>query len=143
MTKSNIDSHNKTFAIFLLPLMALIAPFLVFPIEMVLPYPYIVEEIIKSLLIINVVKLPSKKIQIFIGICLGVFFAVSETVLYSFNFFMLTSIIPLIERLFLTSLLHALTIVVMILSNFINKKLLPLGVILAMIIHYFYNLLAL
>lgn len=131
---------NKIFIAILLPLMALMAPFLVWPIEMVLPYPHIVEEIVKSILVYNLISIPNKKTQLILGVTLGILFSLSESVLYLFNFYNLTSIVPLFQRLLLTSSLHVLTIIIMILTTFKNKKLLFLGVIFAVIIHYIYNL---
>jgi hypothetical protein len=132
--------EDKIFAIVLLPLMALMAPFLVFLIELFLPYPYIVEEIIKAVLVFQLIDLKNKKYQLTITVFMGILFSLTETVFYFFNFFMLTSLAPLLERLVLTTLLHILTIVTILLPTWINKKLLPLGVIAAMIIHYIYNL---
>ena len=120
--------------------MALVAPFLVFIIELFLPYPYIVEEAIKAILVFQLIDLKNKKNQLTITVFMGILFSLTETVFYFFNFFMLTSLTPLIERLVLTTLLHTFTIVIILLSTWINKKLLPIGVLLAMVIHYIYNL---
>jgi len=137
MIKSKFD---RIFANTLLPLMALMAPFLVFFIELILPYPYIIEEIVKGFLVYQLLDLKDKTLQLKITVLMGILFSLTETVFYSFNFFMLTSLLPLFERLVLTTFLHTLTVVLILLSTRINKKLLPLGVILAMAVHYFYNL---
>lgn len=145
MKKSNFGQllDDKILAIILLPLMALMAPFLVFPIEFYLPYPHVVEEIPKAILVYFLLEVSNKKQSLKIAIILGVLFSVSETILYTFNFFMLTSLGPLIKRLILTSILHSLTIVVMLLIGMRNKKLLPFGLLLGIFIHYLYNLIVL
>lgn len=128
--------------VFLLsPLMALMAPFLVLIIETVFPYPHIVEELVKALLVWQVLTINNKKQQLKLTVSLGILFALSETVLYLMNFFLLSSPTPLLSRLVLTSTLHAVTMLVMLLSSFINKRFFIVGLILAMLIHYSYNLL--
>ncbi|KKP72455.1 MAG: hypothetical protein UR68_C0015G0016 [Candidatus Roizmanbacteria bacterium GW2011_GWA2_35_19] len=141
MTSNNFD--NKIVITILLPLVALIAPFLVFLIEFYLPYPHFVEEIIKAIFIYFIIQIPSFNTKIKLTLIVGISFALSETVFYLFNFFMLDSIAPLFLRLILTALLHSTTMIVMLLSTFINKRFLLLGMILSVLIHYFYNMVVL
>ncbi len=116
------------------------APFLVWPIEYFFPYPYLVEELIKGIFVYFILPIPDKFRRIKLAVTIGVLFSISETILYLFNFFMLKSLSPIFLRLILTAFLHALTMVIILLPTFINKKLLPLGIILGVIIHYSYNL---
>ncbi len=135
---NNLD--NKIFANVLLPLMALMAPFLVWPIEFFLPYPHIIEELVKAMFALFIIKEPNKSKQILLALIVGTLFALSETVFYFFNFFQLASPLSLIFRFLLTSTLHSLTIVIIILSTFINKKLIFFGLLFAILVHYLYNL---
>lgn len=136
--KSNTD---KTFIIILSPFMALMAPFLVWPIEQVLPFPYLVEEFVKAFLVYFILQIPEKTRQIQFAILIGVLFSLSEAVLYFFNFYSSNSLSFLVTRILLTTALHTGTIIVMVSICFINRKLLPFGIVLAVIIHYLYNLL--
>jgi hypothetical protein len=68
-------------------------------------------------------------------------FALSESVLYVFNIIQNGSFETLIVRLILTTLLHSGTLCLMLGTTYINKKLLPVGLILGIFIHYFYNML--
>jgi RsiW-degrading membrane proteinase PrsW (M82 family) len=137
MEKNNHE--DKIFANILLPLMALMAPFLVWPIEYFLPYPYLIEEFIKSIFVFNIIYSVNKQHQLVIAATVGVLFSLSESVLYSFNFFPLNSIVPFLYRIFLTTLLHSGTILIMLLFSSKSKKLFPIGLTVAILIHYLYN----
>jgi RsiW-degrading membrane proteinase PrsW (M82 family) len=137
MVKNN--SEDKIFANILLPLMALMAPFLVWPIEYFLPYPYLIEEFIKAILVFNIIYFVNKQHQLMIAAIIGILFSLSETVLYSFNFFPLNSIMPFFYRIFATTLLHSGTILIMLLFSIKSKKLFPIGLTVAILIHYLYN----
>lgn len=135
-----INNTDKLVITILLPLMALIAPFLVWLIELILPYPYIVEELIKVVFVFYILNLVSRQKQIQLAILIGLLFSLSETILYFFNFSQLSSPLPLlVKRFLLTSAMHSLTMIVILLPTFINKKLIFLGVVFAVLIHYFYN----
>ncbi len=108
----------------LAPLLALAAPFVLWPIELLLPYPYVIEELVKAGLVWLNPKFKS-------ALAIGLTFASSETVLYIFN------LNP--YRLIATSALHVTTTLVIYYAVHTNKKLISLGIILAGLIHFFYN----
>ena len=126
----------------LTPLYALFAPILVWPVELLFPYPYIVEELIKAVIVFfserDSTASSSSKIKLYI--LAGVFFALSETVLYILNFSAVGRLDYLLIRFVLTSFLHTTTFLVMYASTYKNLKWLPLGFILAVLIHYIFNL---
>ena len=138
INKSNTD---KTFIIILSPFMALMAPFVVWPIEQLLPFPYLVEEAVKAVFVYFILQIPSKTKQIQFAILIGVLFSFSEAVLYLFNFYILNTFSFLFSRLVLTTALHTVTMTIMVSVCLINRKLFPFGVVLAVVIHYVYNLL--
>lgn len=109
-------------------LYSLVGPFLVWPVEFLFPYPYIVEELFK----VFVVWFGPKDYKVYL---LGGFlFAFTETVFYTMNTgFSLT-------RLFATSLLHSLTFLVIYWFASKNKGFIVVGLIFAMLIHFLYNL---
>lgn len=126
--------------LFLSPLMALMAPFLVALIEWFLPYPHLVEELVKAGLVFSILSIKPNSQQLKLAVLMGFLFAVSETVLYSLNFFLLDSFFPLVLRLGLTTGLHVATMLCLLLPTFINRRLIYLGLLLAIILHYGYNL---
>lgn len=125
---------------FLAPLVAAIAPFILWPIELFLPFPYIIEEIAKGILVLFVINLPDKSAQAKIVLASAAIFTVSETVLYSLNIALVGDLSTLLTRLILTTILHSLTMLIILISSFKHKWLMPTGVAAAMLIHYFYNL---
>lgn len=125
---------------FLTPLVAAIAPFILWPIEIFLPYPYIIEEIAKGVLVLFVINLPDKSTQIKLVLASAAIFTLSETVLYSLNIALVGDLSALLTRLILTTILHSLTMLIILIFSFKHKWLMPTGVAAAMLIHYFYNL---
>ncbi len=125
---------------FLVPLIAAITPFIIWPIEFFLPYPYIIEEVAKVFLVLFVINLPNKSTQIKLVLASAAMFTLSETVLYILNISLVGDLSTLLTRFILTLILHSLTILIILISSFKHKWLMPAGVVLAMVIHYFYNL---
>ena len=123
----------------LVPLFAAITPFILWPIEIILPYPYIVEEISKAILIFFLLKLPNRE-KILGTIMIGFLFSFSETVLYLFNVFSVGSLQTLLLRFIFTTPMHILTSLIILSSALINKNLIVLGVIIAALVHYIFNL---
>jgi hypothetical protein len=137
--RKNQERRNNIYII-LTPLVALIAPFLVFIIEQPLPYPYIVEELAKAVfayLILSEDSLGMKKIGF--AALIALLFSLSETVLYLFNLYVSNTVTVVFQRLIFTSSMHAVTLVIMVTVGMVNKKYLPLGILLGVIIHYSYN----
>ena len=125
---------------FLTPLAAAILPFVIWPIELLLPYPYIIEEVAKGILIAFVINLPGRVNQAKIVLASAVLFTLSETVLYMLNISLVGNLSTLLTRFILTTLLHSLTMLIILIFSFKHKWLMPAGVAAAMLIHYFYNL---
>lgn len=125
---------------YLAPLFALILPAFVWPIELVLPYPYIIEEIAKAALIYWVAASDeTTTLKVKIVVAVGVLFAFSESVMYLFNIYMVGNISTLFQRLALTTSMHVITSLVIFIPGIKHKKLIVLGAIIAGVIHYFFN----
>lgn len=125
----------------LIPLLAAMAPFMLWPIEFFLPYPYIIEELAKALLIFPVLKISRKSDQIILVVTVGVIFALSESVLYLANIFLVGDISTFLIRFGLTIPFHALTALVIWFPAVFNRKFIVLGLIAAGVTHYIFNLL--
>lgn len=113
---------------------ALIFPFFILLIENFLPYPYVVEELFKFFL---AKKTSSTKT----AIILGLLFSFSEAVFYFMNssYSLNPNLYSL--RLLSVSAMHITTILIM--QYFLNKKSLwPVGLLLAMLIHYLFNIIS-
>ena len=106
-------------------LLALIFPFFILLIENFLPYPHIVEELFKFYL---AKKASSTKI----AIILGLLFSLSEA-----SFYVMNPGAPL-YRVLIVAPMHISTILVMYYFSK-TKSLWPLGLFLAILIHYLFN----
>ena len=107
-------------------LLALVFPFFILLIENFLPYPHVVEELFKFFL---AKKASSTKT----ATILGVLFSVSEAIFYALN-----PSVPL-YRVLIVAPMHVTTILVM--RYFLGKRnMWPIGLILAILIHYLFNL---
>jgi hypothetical protein len=124
---------------FFIPLIAAFVPFILWPIELFLPYPYIIEEIAKMLLIIPLLGLNNSS-KIKLTLIIGLIFAISEGVLYIFNIYLVGNVGTLLERFLFTIPLHTLTSLIILLPSLIDKRLILLGLVAAILIHYFFNL---
>jgi hypothetical protein len=115
-------------------ILALVFPFFILLIENFLPYPYIVEELFKFFL---AKKASSTKVVII----LGLLFSVSEAIFYFLNPVYSLNLTAYSIRLMAVSAMHITTILVM--YYFLKKKSLwPIGLLLAILIHYLFNSLA-
>ena len=123
-------------------LLGAILPFILWPIELVLPYPYLVEEIAKVIivyLILNSTLKLKEKFQItFLS---GLLFSISESVMYLFNISQVGSTETLFLRLALTIPLHVATMIIILIFGLKRKKMSILGILLTIPIHYFFNVL--
>ncbi|MBI5044652.1 MAG: PrsW family intramembrane metalloprotease [Candidatus Levybacteria bacterium] len=119
-----------------LPL-ALIAPFVLWPIELLLPYPFILEEIAKTLIIIPLLSSHKNKVLLY-GVGIGILFTLSETILYALNT-VYGSSHYLATRLLATGALHVTTTLIILSSGFYKKRYLLAGLMGAIIVHYLYN----
>lgn len=105
-------------------LLAAVAPLFLWPIELFFPYPYVVEEMAKAVILWFA---PTRK-NLTLLFC-GLLFAFSESVLYIFN--MIPPVV-LAQRLILTTFLHTGTFWLIARNRW-------LGLTLAIIIHYLFN----
>lgn len=117
----------------ILTILCLFAPFPLWLVEIILPYPYIIEEIFKFF----VVKYTPKKNSWYFPLILGLVFSFSETVLYLINFFALGNFSALPLRLITTTLLH--TSLFFLQYYFRNSRSRYFTLILAIILHFLYN----
>ncbi|MBP9716731.1 MAG: PrsW family intramembrane metalloprotease [Candidatus Levybacteria bacterium] len=126
----------------ILVLAGAILPFILWPVEIVLPFPYLVEEIAKAILVFFIVQtVPKLKDKIQITLLAGLLFSISESVMYLFNIYQIGSLETLLIRLILTIPLHIGTMLLILLFGLKRKEMALLGLLLAVPIHYFFNIL--
>lgn len=126
----------------MIALYSLFAPFLLWPVEYLLPYPHVIEELAKTVIVFSVLKnkaSPAAFYKTFIAA--GVLFALSETVLYILNINSFGRVSLIFIRFFSTSILHSTTFVIIAAFGLKNKRLIWVGFVLSVLIHYLYNLL--
>ena len=107
---------------FILPVISAILPFVIWPIERLLPYPHLVEEISKAVFLL----FARKKVTISTAVYCGLAFALGESVMYLMN-----GQDIFLTRLVLTIPLHVLTFVILRFSLW--------GLQLAIAIHWTFN----
>jgi uncharacterized membrane protein len=122
-----------------LPLVAAIGPMLLWPIEIFLPYPFIVEEVFKAILVYFILHSRNNKYQQALVISSAILFSLSESILYLFNIVLTGNSQIFLLRLGLTTTMHLSTFLIIYLLGKVSIKLLPLGILIGAIIHYLYN----
>lgn len=119
-------------------LFALFGPFLLWPIEIILPFPYLVEELFKLFIVLFILKDKSDENPVATIVVSGILFSLSETVLYIFKINAYGDIGILFARLIYTTVLHTTTFLVIYYASK-KKPFLYLGLLAAILIHYLYN----
>lgn len=133
------EKSDKLVIIFLVCLTALILPLILIPLERFAPYPYVIEEIVKATLIYVILKNSSRQNQLKLSLVAAFLFALSENIFYSTNFIIGGILNSFWQRFMLTTSLHLLTAVIILLPSQKKLKLIVPATIFAMAIHYFYN----
>jgi RsiW-degrading membrane proteinase PrsW (M82 family) len=121
--------------------LAVAAPFLLWPAEIILPYPHFLEEILKLALVWLILQKTGpalKKIRL--GLIVAVFFTLSESFLYFLIIFQIDQPTLFLRRLLLTLPLHALSLLLMLFPGLKKKELALIGFLFAVCLHYGYNL---
>ncbi len=120
---------------------SLASPLFLLVIEKILPYPYILEEILKLIFVLLYIGQEKVyKTTLFNYVILsGLLFAFSESIFFLTNILALQTYNIFFLRLVLTSILHATTISVIYFCSKRTKYGWLLGLLLAMVIHYIYN----
>lgn len=131
---------DQLLLVYLAPLAASITPFFLWPIELILPFPFIIEEIAKLILIFPVLLLQSLSKKIILAVLIGLMFSLSETVLYLSNLLLIGDITTLFQRILVTTPLHIITTLVILISGLKHKTNLILGITIASGIHYIFNI---
>lgn len=133
--------------ILFIPLFAAILPFILWPIEIFLPYPHIIEEVAKASLVfllrsdtLQVHNADTYRYQLKIIIISGFLFALSESVLYLLNIYLVGDLNLFILRLILTIFLHLITLWIIFILSIKSIKLIIPGILIAILIHYAFNL---
>jgi len=117
------------------------APLFLLPIEKLYPFPYLLEELVKLIIVEAIINAEKKIKDNFVVwvILAGVLFTISESVFYLTNILANGNLILLPKRLILTGTLHLGTI--LLLYVFLKKNLFwaIVGLSSTILIHYFYN----
>lgn len=123
-----------------LPLLALIVPFVLWPVEILLPYPFLIEELVKVLFAYQL-KASNLKLcaQVKLMVLICGLLGFSESILYLFNIYINGNLSNFFLRLLFTLPMHMLTGVVIIYGVNKSKFALIIGFIIAICIHYLFN----
>lgn len=117
-----------------------ILPFILWPMEYFLPYPYLVEELAKYLCLVWLkTNRTTAQPSILIVIGFALLFTLTESMLYVFNLLAITRLDLFFIRFFLTGALHLSTVLVIFFGLKKPKLFQFLAILLAILIHYLFN----
>ena len=142
MTKFTGINQQLSKAIKMVFLLAagLVLPAILIPIVKLTGYSAIVEEIFKAAVVLwLILKLPGRWIKIWAGIGFGLLFGISENFLYLNQIFQMGDMSIFWQRFLWTVPMHIVTVLIMVLSGWKSKKFLILGLLLAIILHLWFN----
>lgn len=132
-------SLNIFYAIALI-IFGLSLPLLLIPLVALLGNSEVIEEIFKAAIIFFVVlKIFGKSWQLLGAVSFAVLFGVSENFLYLNQIFQTGDVSIFFQRFIWTVPMHVITALCMYYFGFISKKLFIVGVVLAILIHLFFN----
>lgn len=119
---------------------SLLLPIFLIPLVKTLGYSEIVEEITKVLVVLFLIlKIPTHKAQIFIGVIFGFLFGLSENFLYLNQIFQLGDFNVFWQRFLWTVPMHIITVLVILFAGMGRKWFLIFGFIGAVILHALFN----
>lgn len=131
--------NNNPSVIVLTWLLALVMPLILIPIEKFAPYPYVVEEITKAIFIYIIIRHSNRRFQFILSLIMSFIFAFSEDMFYSVNIIIGGVPYNLMQRFLLTTSLHLLTTVIILIPSQRLIKLIAPATIFSILIHYCYN----
>jgi len=139
------NSYNRMLneKIVLAPLLAFAAPLPLLLIEWWLPYPFVIEELVKAGLVLMIISAPATKDRTkFLAVVLsGVLFTLSESIFYLFNYLCLHHCSLFLDRLWRTGGLHISSLLILFIFARYGKFWLIVGFLLAVILHAEFNML--
>ncbi len=123
-------------------LISLSAPLLLIPVEKFLPYPYVIEELLKLVIVFLIFKsAKDRKTGLFKWVIFsGLLFTISESIFYLTNIFALGNFSLFPQRIIFTGSLHVGTLLLLYWVIRKNYFWLIGGIAASILIHYFYNL---
>ncbi|MEE8131666.1 MAG: PrsW family glutamic-type intramembrane protease [Candidatus Paceibacterota bacterium] len=131
---------SDVFRFISLIIIAIVLPLFLIPIIKIIGYSEIIEEIAKAMVVFFVVlELPTFRKKIAGAIIFGLIFALSESIFYLTNIFQLGDFSIFWQRLVLTTPLHIITALVILLPALKNKFLIFAGLFFAIIFHLLFN----
>ena len=115
-------------------------PFLLFPVEVLFPFPFIVEEVAKLLIVVFVIKSTSKFDSGLKTIAASsIMLTLSESFFYFPNIYMVGNVATIFKRIALAGTMHTVTFLLLYVMIRKSKYLAPIALLMASIIHYLYN----
>jgi hypothetical protein len=104
-------------------------------------YPEIVEEAIKAIAVFFLILRITSSIEqkVFLAIFFGLLLGFSESFFYLSNILASNQETIFIQRLFLTVPMHILTLLIMTFLGAVNKKLVLVGLVVSIAIHWLFN----
>jgi len=133
-----MDSTIKTV---ILILISLLSPFILVVLEKtIVPYPAVVEEIAKGLVVLFVIlSLPTVKQKLLAGLLFGFLFGLSENIFYLVNTIENSNLNFFWQRMIFVTPMHIITTLIILLPALKKKWLIIFGLTGAIILHMLFN----
>lgn len=122
-----------------IPLFAAAGVFFLWLVELFLPYPWVIEELFKFLLVWYVVKKSGPGSRFPLVLASGLAFSISEALFYLFNYLPQGNLAPFLIRLAITVPMHLLTFVLLYLGLRKRTVFGLAALVLSMGLHYWFN----
>jgi len=130
----------------------LVLPLFLIPLEKFLPYPEILEEISKAVVVLFLILgFSSLKQKIEAGVLFGFLFGISESFFYLTNIFQVGDFNIFWQRFLYTVPMHIITVLIILFFGVLGKKIIPrpkilawgfigFGLAIAIILHSLFNI---
>lgn len=122
-----------------IPLFAAAGVFFLWLVELFLPFPWVVEELFKFLLVGYLVRVSGSRSKLSLVMLTGFAFSISESLFYLFNYLPEGSLLPFLIRLAVTVPMHLLTFVLLYLGLRKGTAFGLAALALSMGLHYWFN----
>jgi hypothetical protein len=108
-------------------------------VEKILPYPYVIEEVVKIFFVLLILGLPGKIFQLKLAVFIAFLFAFSESFFYLSNFTEAGNAVGFIQRFFLVGFFHILTMLIILIPAQKKSWLIIPALFIVICLHYFFN----
>ncbi len=132
-------SRTEVFAV--AAVAAAVMPFFLLYLEQKwLPYPELIEELAKAIVVLLILfHVEGTRNRLILGCAFAFLFSLTENIIYGLNHAAVQAVAYFLERTLYVTPMHMATVAVMVISSRKSAWLLPLGTAAAVAVHVIYN----